>query len=51
VLDETKRLFVFEIAGLGLVDGHLTFYIKPEDGYGLPMVMKWVKQTFAVRYN
>jgi hypothetical protein len=25
--------------------------IKPEDGYELPDIMKWLKQTFAQRYN
>jgi hypothetical protein len=29
----------------------LTFYIKPEDGLELPEIMKWMKQTFAQRYN
>ncbi|MDR2785244.1 MAG: hypothetical protein LBB83_04940, partial [Treponema sp.] len=28
-----------------------TFYIKPEDGLELPAIMKWLKQTFAQRYN
>jgi hypothetical protein len=27
------------------------FYIKPEDGLQLPEIMKWMKQTFAQRYN
>jgi hypothetical protein len=25
--------------------------IRPEDGLELPEIMKWIKQTFAVRYN
>ncbi|MDR2053669.1 MAG: hypothetical protein LBP80_09665, partial [Treponema sp.] len=25
--------------------------IKPEDGLELPEIMKWMKQTFAQRYN
>ncbi|MDR2785226.1 MAG: hypothetical protein LBB83_04850 [Treponema sp.] len=29
----------------------LTFYIKPDDGLELPAIMKWLKQTFAQRYN
>ncbi|MDR2053009.1 MAG: hypothetical protein LBP80_06310, partial [Treponema sp.] len=42
---------VFEICCLRLEGGRLTFYIKPEDGLELPEIMKWMKQTFAQRYN
>jgi hypothetical protein len=51
VLAEAKQRFVFEITGLHLVDDLLTFYIKPADGLELPDILKWMKQTFAVRYN
>jgi hypothetical protein len=26
-------------------------YIKPEDGFQLPAIMQWLKQTFAARFN
>jgi hypothetical protein len=51
VLTEAKKRFVFEIRGLHLADDLLSFYIKPADGFELPWIMKWIKQTFAVRYN
>ena len=51
VFRETKLRFVFEIRGLCLEDDWLTFYIKPADGLELPAIMKWLKQTFAQRYN
>jgi REP element-mobilizing transposase RayT len=51
VLNETQQRFSFELAGLRLEDEWLTFYIRPADGLGLPDIMKWLKQTFAVRYN
>jgi REP element-mobilizing transposase RayT len=51
VLDEAGRRFVFEIRGLRLEDDQLSFYIKPADGLSLPKILKWLKQTFAVRYN
>jgi hypothetical protein len=51
VLTEAKNRFVFEIRGLRLADDLLTFYIKPADGFELPWILKWIKQTFAVRYN
>jgi hypothetical protein len=51
VLDEAKKRFVFEIRGLRLADELLAFYIRPADGLELPEIMKWIKQTFAVRYT
>jgi hypothetical protein len=43
--------FVFRIRDLRLEDDRLTFYIRPEDGFELPDIMKWMKQVFAQRYN
>jgi hypothetical protein len=51
LLGEAKKRFVFEIRGLHLADDLLTFYIKPANGFELPWILKWIKQTFAVRYN
>jgi hypothetical protein len=51
VLHEAELRFVFEVRHLRLQDDWLTFYIKPEDGLELPAIMKWLKQTFAQRYN
>jgi REP element-mobilizing transposase RayT len=51
VLDETKERFVFEMTGFRLEADRLMFYIRPADGLGLPDILKWMKQTFAVRYN
>ncbi|MDR2785962.1 MAG: transposase [Treponema sp.] len=51
VLHEAELRFVFEIRSPRLKDDWLTFYIKPEDGLELPAIMKWLKQTFARRYN
>jgi REP element-mobilizing transposase RayT len=51
VLDEAKKRFAFEIRGLCLADDLLMFFIRPGDGLELPEIMKWIKQTFAVRYN
>jgi REP element-mobilizing transposase RayT len=51
VLNETGERFVFEMTGLRLEADRLTFYIKPVDGLELPDILKWMKQTFAVRYN
>jgi hypothetical protein len=51
VFQETMLRFAFTVRGLRLDDDRLTFYIKPEDGFKLPEIMKWMKQVFAQRYN
>jgi REP element-mobilizing transposase RayT len=51
VLHETKALFTFEMRGLRIENERLSFYIKPADGFQLPKIMQWLKQTFAVRLN
>jgi hypothetical protein len=51
VLSETRGLFAFEIRGLRLEDDRLSFYIKPACGLQLPLILQWMKQTFAVRFN
>jgi REP element-mobilizing transposase RayT len=51
VFRETMLRFAFTVRGLRVEDDWLTFYIKPEDGFELPKIMKWMKQVFAQRYN
>jgi hypothetical protein len=51
VLGETGERFVFEMTGFRLAGDRLTFYIRPADGLAVPDILKWMKQTFAVRYN
>jgi hypothetical protein len=48
VLLEAKNRFDFEMRGLALNGAWLSFYIKPADGYQLPEIMQWIKQTFSV---
>jgi hypothetical protein len=50
-LREATGLFAFEMRGLRLEDEKLSFYIRPDDGLQLPLIMQWMKQTFAVRFN
>jgi hypothetical protein len=50
-LDDTAARFDFEIRGLCLKDDLLVFCVKPADGFQLPRIMQWLKQTFAVRCN
>ncbi|MDR3357184.1 MAG: transposase, partial [Spirochaetaceae bacterium] len=51
VFRETTHRFVFAVRGLSLAGDRLAFYIRPADGFELPAIMKWLKQTFAIRYN
>jgi hypothetical protein len=51
VLREVKKIFPFEMRGFVLEGELLSFYIKPADGFLLPAIMQWLKQTFAVRFN
>ncbi|MDR0639722.1 MAG: hypothetical protein LBG27_12620 [Spirochaetaceae bacterium] len=37
--------------GLRLEGAWLTFYIKPDDGLKLPVIMHLLKQTFSARFN
>ncbi|MDR0637446.1 MAG: hypothetical protein LBG27_00850 [Spirochaetaceae bacterium] len=39
VLRETKARYGFDMRGLRLEGARLTFYIKPEDGFMLPLIM------------
>ncbi|MDR1095261.1 MAG: transposase [Spirochaetaceae bacterium] len=51
VLREAVGLFPVEMRRLRIEADRVTFYIKPADGFQLPEIMQWIKQTFAVRYN
>jgi putative transposase len=51
VFREAEARFGFEVRGLCLEDDGLALFLKPADGLELPAIMKWVKQTFAARFN
>jgi REP element-mobilizing transposase RayT len=51
VLGETAERFKFEIRALRMEGEWLAFYVKPDNGFQLPAIMQWLKQTFAVRHN
>jgi REP element-mobilizing transposase RayT len=50
-LREAGELFPFELQYLCIEADSVSFYIKPADGFMLPHIMQWLKQTFAARYN
>jgi REP element-mobilizing transposase RayT len=51
VLREAGERFAIEVRRLVIQADRVSFYIKPADGFMLPVVMQWIKQTFACRYN
>jgi hypothetical protein len=53
VLSEARLIFAFELRGVRFAGASVSvsFYIKPANGLQLPEIMKWVKQTFALRFN
>jgi hypothetical protein len=51
VLCEIRKRYPFEMRGLKLEGARFTFYIKPEDGLKLPLIMQLLKQTFSLRFN
>jgi REP element-mobilizing transposase RayT len=51
VLREAGERFAIEVRRLVIEADRVSFYIKPADGFMLPVVMQWIKQTFACRYN
>jgi hypothetical protein len=51
VLREAGKRFAIEVRHLVIEADCVSFYIKPADGFMLPIIMQWIKQTFACRYN
>ncbi|MDR0638074.1 MAG: hypothetical protein LBG27_04090 [Spirochaetaceae bacterium] len=51
VLRETERRYGFDMRGLVIEEGSVSFSIKPGDGLKLPLIMQRLKQTFSARFN
>jgi REP element-mobilizing transposase RayT len=51
VFREAAGLFPVEMRRLRIEADRVSFYIRPVNGFQLPEIMQWIKQTFAVRYN
>jgi hypothetical protein len=50
-LYEVRQIYGFELSGLRFSGPQVSFYIKSADGFQLPEIMQWIKQTFAARFN
>ncbi|MDR0637339.1 MAG: hypothetical protein LBG27_00270, partial [Spirochaetaceae bacterium] len=51
VFGETAGRYGFQMRGLVIEDGSMSFSIKPDDGLKLPLIMQLLKQTFFLRFN
>jgi hypothetical protein len=51
VLREARERFAIEVRHIAIEAARVSFYIKPAAGFMLPVIMQWIKQTFACRYN
>jgi REP element-mobilizing transposase RayT len=51
VLLDAGMIYEFEVRGLRVEDDRVSFYINAADGFQLPDIMQWWKQTFSVRFN
>jgi REP element-mobilizing transposase RayT len=51
VLHEARKVYEFEVRGLRVEADRVSFYINAVDGFQLPDIMQWWKQTFSVRFN
>jgi hypothetical protein len=51
VLNEARARYAFALYGLRFSGPTVSFYIKPADGFQLPEIMQWIKQTYALRFN
>jgi REP element-mobilizing transposase RayT len=50
-LKRTKEFFSFKILDFCMLDDHVYFLIKPEDGYDLPWIMQQFLSTAARMWN
>jgi REP element-mobilizing transposase RayT len=51
VLHDARKVYEFEVRGLRVEADRVSFYINAVDGFQLPDIMQWWKQTFSVRFN
>jgi REP element-mobilizing transposase RayT len=51
VLREARKVYEFEVRGLRVEADRVSFYVNAADGFQLPDIMQWIKQTFSVRFN
>ena len=51
VLERAKSKFTFKIDNFVLMNNHFHLIIQPGKSTSLSTIMKWILQTFAIRYN
>ncbi|MBN2738892.1 MAG: transposase [Spirochaetales bacterium] len=51
VLKEAKRKFKFRLKHYCVMSNHVHLIVRPYGGEDISRMMKWISQTFAIRYN
>jgi REP element-mobilizing transposase RayT len=51
VFREAEERFAFDLHDLVIECDRVTFYVKLANGSQLPVMIKWLKQTFSARFN
>lgn len=51
IVAEAKIHYAFQIEDFCVMGNHFHLIIKPGAGESLSMIMKWILQVFAIRYN
>lgn len=51
VLAEARKCYRFKVEDFCIMGNHFHLIIKPASGESLSMIMKWILQVFAIRYN
>jgi REP element-mobilizing transposase RayT len=50
-LRDARKIYEFEVRELRVEADRVSFFINAVDGFQLPDIMQWIKQTFSVRFN
>lgn len=51
ILKEARKKFNFTLKNYCIMDNHIHLLIKPWVGESLSIIMKWIQQVFAGRFN
>jgi putative transposase len=51
LLQIAKKKFPFKLWNFTVMDNHIHFLIRPDDGISLSKIMQWIKCNFAKKWN
>jgi REP element-mobilizing transposase RayT len=50
-VERAKKKFGFKLWNFTVMDNHIHFLIKPDEGVSLSKIMQWIKCNFAKKWN